>query len=276
MTISLEKRVVGALIAVLAAFALFAAAAVEKAGATEVTPANDTGQAVLQPGELSWFIPANAFLPAAIGCQDSAADFDILPATVNPGAGLFAFNKNQPGTGTYSDDYGGVIMNVIGAPTFATCDVYPLTTTPPQPWNTITNPPPSPIISGVIVQAQSGWTVTANANNEKDPSVAIALPPSAVEVTIPTEEGDCVLDIAPDRAQAAYAKWVNGEDEEPSEMLVDSQIKFTEDPESEVDCGEHPGIPTFIPNRKDVSIAQFEADYHVTALNAGGPVLINP
>lgn len=283
MAMSVQKRWLGALVALLAGFGLLAVAGTEKAGATTVEPSaattNTTANAVLDPDQFSWFIPDNAYFPGAVGCIEAEADFLIPPNSL--GGGFFDFNENNPGVGTYSQDSGGVIMNMVEPPIFEDCAVYNLLVDPgpqipAQKYNP--NDPPPIVFDDVEVETQGKWTVTVDNINGTDVVAAIAVPARGAQITIPVVPGvaNCVLNVTQETednaAQAALADFYNGDEKTDARLEVDTQIKFTEDPGSTFPCSSL-GFQVNTPTKKD-AISQYEADYIVTS-NAG-PVEVLP
>lgn len=265
------------MLALTAVFALVAALA-PKAEATEVTPAqanNPTvAEAELQDNQLSWFIPNNAYYPNAIGCTVSNASFHISPNNTWP-AGL-DLNKNKPNVGALSWDHGGVIGNLVEPPEFDDCGVYTGFWDPMQSPSTATPPIKAdldPPLLDVDVDTQGGWTVTAMNDGENDPHVSIAVPPNGAEITIQTPLGNCVLDVAPGKAQSIFGYFDNGVAPNPSTMHVDSQVLFAESSSSQIDCNAVLGFET-TSYKENYAFAQFEALYDVTA--NGQPVQITP
>lgn len=263
--------------ALVAVFALFAATAVEKAGATAITPAAPNAPtnatATLKNDELSWFIPDNAYFPAAVGCTTSNASFQISPSA-GPGDNPpgFDLNENRPAVGTYSDDHGGVIGNITDIE-FANCAIWGPLTQPAQQYK-VSTPPPGPIIPGVTVNTQDGWTVAGRNNGDEEPVVSIGVPPSGAQVLIPVGAGQCILDITPGKAQSVLAEYVNGDPETPtpSDLLVDSQVLFA-DGGGTVPCSAL-GFQT-TSYKENYAFAQFEGDYDVVD-GTGQPVIIAP
>lgn len=266
---------------ILGLFALVASLAPPNAGATKVFPEDTTNpdqsvraEATLKGNQFSWFIPNNAYFPLAVGCTMSSAEFDI-PSSAGPQdmpAG-WDFNENRSAVGTFSDDSGGVIMNVIGSPTFAGCSIYNLLPGAPMPAQQYTQSSPPPVeVPGVTVAASENWTVSVDNINGSDVVAAIALPPDAAQITIPTLEGNCVLNVTDDKAQAIMADFVNADpkEETDAELLVDSQLKFVQDDSSVIDCSDL-GFDTT--SKKGPAIAQFEGDYDVTSDE--GPVIVD-
>lgn len=266
MSVSIERRLVGGLVAILAAFALFAATSVDKAGATEVLPsapsANTPADVDLQTGEKSWFIPNNAYFNSvggveiSLGCDVSSATFQIPPNA----AGTWSLNRNQLNIGTYSTGPGGVIADINdGEPDFADCDIY------------VNRVLPQSI--PVTVDTDGEWTVSLHNVTGNNPIAAIAIPAheegvNGVKISINLgPAGVCELSVVDGKPQSAIGEIVNGDQSNDAELNVDTQLKFQAFP--------NPGSPAAacIALGFDLSsaggdgeaIAQFEAKYNVTS-----------
>lgn len=257
-----------ALVAFFTAFGLFAVAAVEKAGATEVLPsqaaANTTANVALQNGEISWFKPNNAYFQnamaeVAVGCTTSTASFLIPPSA----AGTWSLNQNKTNIGTHSTGPGGVIADIAdGEPDFSGCSVY-------------LNG--APIIAPVTVTTGGEWTVSAHAVSSTESIAAITVPSedgsNGVTISIPTSGSTaCVLNVVEDKPQSVLATIVNGDEENDAELLVDSQLKFLEDASSS-GCAAL-GFDTTSGGGDGEAISQFEAKYNVTSNQ--GPFQVIP
>src|SRR5690606_13881377 len=145
---------------------------------------------------------------------------------------------NKTNIGTFSRDSGGVIANLDAVPEFEDCDVYLLEE---KAQNYTVSEPPEILLPGVTVTPSGGWTVSVDNINGSDVVAAIGVPPNGVEIDIPVPTlGSCVLSVTQGKAQSVMADFVNADPTATppteAELLVDSQIKFVESPNSQIPC----------------------------------------
>lgn len=220
MSMSIEMRLLGALLAVLAGLVALAIVS-PNAKATVIEPAEADVDVALQDGEISWFIPNNAYGPVGVGCTAVDASFTIPNEDGPPPAGIDP-NENNPSVGTYSDDSGGVLVHLDSAPQFSSCAAY-----------INPNTPSATAIAGVGVESVGDWSLSGDAvipstTGSPDGIVAITAPESAVTIDLGQLAAGCLVGVPLDRAISVMSDFYNGTDEttDPSTLEVDSQVDF--------------------------------------------------
>lgn len=198
------------------------------ASATVVTPAA-TEITLTQSGQQPGFVSANAYAESSIQCKKASAKFTTPTTGLNPGAGLFNYNKNQPAVGTQSTGNGSVTMDLKEPPKFEECAQYELVA---GAWVE------TEITAVVTANETSGkWTLSATNSTAGSGVLAIGVPPSGAKIVV---GGVCTITVSPNRATSVNSIYLNL----GKEAQVDGQIT-DESPEA---CG-------------GPSPAQFEAQF---------------
>lgn len=245
--VHVRKKWAMGLLAFLAAFGLYAVSAVEKAGATVITPANTAvgfSNALDGSGNPipTYFVPNNAFgtgaaptyTQAGLGCTASTADLTVPTNVLNRGAlGPWQNNENNPGVGDHSTDSGSVITDLDPKPEFDDCNVYLFS---------VGSPPANTFVPAAVT-TEDGWTVSGDSLNDDEARVAIGVPFDGAIVDI--QAVGCQIVVSPDKASAVMADYYNAD----NRLEVDAQI----DIDANANC-QGLGVTNAAP-------AQFEGDY---------------